>query len=98
MRGMNPTRQNLSTSVSGPIVLLITLTLIGTLYLLRYTYFVRHLALYDIADLPSYIEPDFPKLNALEMANLGWAHTTAHHPKSSYINIERRKPPGTQRI
>lgn len=88
----------ISPSLYAPIVLALVLTLIGALFVLRYTYFVRHLTSYDVVGLPSYIEPEFPRLNAQQIANLGWAHTTAHHPKSSYVNVERRKPPGTHRI
>jgi hypothetical protein len=98
MHGMKRTGRKIPPSLYGPLVLAMTLILIGTLYVLRYTYFVRHLTSYDVVDLPSYVEPEFPRLSAHQIANLGWAHTTAHHPKSSYLNIERKKTPGTQRI
>jgi hypothetical protein len=89
---------NISPSRYGPIALAVVLTLIGIISVLRYAYFVRNLTNYNVTDLPSYIEPEFPELDARQIANLGWAHTTTHHPKSSYVNVQRKKNAGAQRI
>jgi hypothetical protein len=82
---------NISPRHHGPIALALVLTLIAIISVLRYAYFVRNLTNYDVTDLPSYIEPEFPELDARQFVNLGWAHTTAHHPKSSSVNVQRKK-------
>lgn len=90
--------RNDSGARSGLAVLVITLALMGTLYVVRYYYFVHHLSQFEVISLASYERPSFPHLSEREGLHLGWAHTDADHPQSSYANAQRQKEAGTVRI
>ncbi len=85
--------------LAGLICLAVTLGILFSIFAVRYHYFLKNLNdYYSWAKAPTVPDSEFPKLTSREMANLGYAHTPAEHPVSSYINFPEEKKAGVIRI
>ena len=80
------------------LVLSVTLLIIFSLFIFRYSRFVRRLRGYHMVKQYSYNPRSFEKLTSGESLNLGWAHGGGRHPEGSYLDYDADKHPGMVRI